>query len=203
MCAYIPAINLPLPFEETGAEKPVPCLTLTQPWATLVAVGAKRIETRSWGRSHRGDILIHAAKGFPTWAKEMCSTEPFEQVLAEHGYTHWNQLPRSVILAKATVTDIRPTNGGILPARTSQEFAFGDYGPNRYLWDLADVCRLLEPVPCAGARLLWKPPAEKLLEVEAAIAATRDPEHVYRHQKFESFVRYLHQQNAQKDIMTL
>ena len=23
-------------------------LTLTQPWATLVAIGAKRIETRSW-----------------------------------------------------------------------------------------------------------------------------------------------------------
>ena len=26
-------------------------LTLTQPWATLVAIGAKRIETRSWAKS--------------------------------------------------------------------------------------------------------------------------------------------------------
>ena len=39
-------------------------LTLTQPWATLIAVGAKRIETRSWGTSYRGRIAIHAAKGF-------------------------------------------------------------------------------------------------------------------------------------------
>lgn len=31
-------------------------LTLTQPWATLVAIQAKRIETRSWGTDYRGWI---------------------------------------------------------------------------------------------------------------------------------------------------
>ena len=36
-------------------------LTLTQPYATLVAIGAKQIETRSWYSSVRDDILIHAA----------------------------------------------------------------------------------------------------------------------------------------------
>ncbi len=39
-------------------------LTLTQPWASLVAVGAKRIETRSWETNYRGTIAIHAAKGW-------------------------------------------------------------------------------------------------------------------------------------------
>jgi hypothetical protein len=29
-------------------------LTLHQPWATLVALGAKQIETRSWPTRHRG-----------------------------------------------------------------------------------------------------------------------------------------------------
>ena len=28
-------------------------LTLTQPWATLVAIGAKRIETRIWRTDYR------------------------------------------------------------------------------------------------------------------------------------------------------
>lgn len=37
-------------------------LSLTQPWASLVAVGAKRIETRSWRTSYRGPLAIHAAK---------------------------------------------------------------------------------------------------------------------------------------------
>ena len=38
-------------------------ITLTQPWATLVAIGAKRIETRSWATKYRGPLLIHAAAG--------------------------------------------------------------------------------------------------------------------------------------------
>ncbi len=36
-------------------------LTLWQPWATLVAIGAKRVETRSWSTSYRGPLAIHAA----------------------------------------------------------------------------------------------------------------------------------------------
>lgn len=37
-------------------------ITLWQPWATLIALGAKTIETRSWSTSHRGPIAIHAAQ---------------------------------------------------------------------------------------------------------------------------------------------
>jgi len=39
-------------------------LTLTQPWATLVILGVKRIETRGWATPYRGRIAIHAAKGW-------------------------------------------------------------------------------------------------------------------------------------------
>ena len=40
-------------------------LTLWQPWASLIAVGAKTIETRSWSTAYRGPLLIHAAKRRP------------------------------------------------------------------------------------------------------------------------------------------
>jgi hypothetical protein len=36
-------------------------LTLWQPWASLLACGAKKYETRSWATSYRGLIAIHAA----------------------------------------------------------------------------------------------------------------------------------------------
>lgn len=36
-------------------------ITLRQPWATLVALGLKRYETRSWDTDYRGDLVIHAA----------------------------------------------------------------------------------------------------------------------------------------------
>lgn len=37
-------------------------ITLHQPWASLIALGLKKYETRSWGTDYRGKLLIHAAK---------------------------------------------------------------------------------------------------------------------------------------------
>jgi hypothetical protein len=37
-------------------------LTLAQPWATLVAIGAKKIETRSWPTNYRGPLAIQFAR---------------------------------------------------------------------------------------------------------------------------------------------
>ena len=35
-------------------------VTLYQPYASLVAIGAKKFETRSWKTSYRGPLAIHA-----------------------------------------------------------------------------------------------------------------------------------------------
>jgi hypothetical protein len=35
-------------------------LTLTQPWATMVALGVKRIETRAWSTRYRGALGLFA-----------------------------------------------------------------------------------------------------------------------------------------------
>lgn len=37
-------------------------LTLHQPWASLVALGVKTIETRSWSTTYRGPLVIHAGQ---------------------------------------------------------------------------------------------------------------------------------------------
>lgn len=63
-------------------------LTLHQPWATLVAAGAKTIETRFWkpnGVLLGERIAIHAAKAFPNYGKEACVVEPFRSVLTAKG----------------------------------------------------------------------------------------------------------------------
>lgn len=63
-------------------------ITLTQPWATLIAVGAKKIETRSWSTSYRGPLAIHAAKGLgPVGGEEglldLIMAEPFKSALGD------------------------------------------------------------------------------------------------------------------------
>ena len=40
-------------------------LTIRQPWAQLIAVGAKTIETRPFSTKYRGPLAIHAGKAWP------------------------------------------------------------------------------------------------------------------------------------------
>lgn len=60
-------------------------LTVWQPWASLVALGVKTIETRSWSTSYRGPLAIHAAKRRPKMAEAM--------LLEEAGLTRLVDLP--------------------------------------------------------------------------------------------------------------
>jgi activating signal cointegrator 1 len=71
-------------------------LTLTQPYAALVALGAKTFETRDWGTRYRGTLLIHAGKGLgPVRGKagliELCLSEPFRGVLLAAGLLRFGQ----------------------------------------------------------------------------------------------------------------
>jgi hypothetical protein len=70
-------------------------ITIIQPWATLLAIGEKKFETRSWGTKYRGELAIHASKKTD---KVICRYEPFHSILAKHGYTAAN-LPTGVLLA--------------------------------------------------------------------------------------------------------
>ncbi|MEI8165020.1 MAG: ASCH domain-containing protein [Chloroflexales bacterium] len=164
-------------------------LTLTQPYATLVAIGAKHIETRSWSTAYRGLVAIHAGQGLgPVGGllglQALCADEPFTTVL-EKCVVHpqsphardWRptDLPYGAIVAVARLVDCRKTQllegvtvfeGGHEWRLTDQERAFGDCTLGRFAWLLADVQRLAEPVPCRGALGLWTVP-------EAAEAAVR------------------------------
>jgi hypothetical protein len=39
-------------------------ITIHQPWAQLLVTGEKLYETRSWHTSHRGQLVVHAARKF-------------------------------------------------------------------------------------------------------------------------------------------
>lgn len=150
-------------------------LTLTQPWATLVALGAKHVETRSWETLYRGPLAIHAAKGFPRDCKELCRDDPFFTKLIVAGYEmggrndssdepdDWpevdvDRLPRGMVVATCHLVDCRritPMRLDIPVPDASEEFAFGDYTPGRFAWVLGDIIRLPEPIPAKGALGLW------------------------------------------------
>lgn len=143
-------------------------LTLTQPWATLVAIGAKRIETRSWGTSYRGPLAIHAAKGFPKWARDF-TAEPvcYEAVKKSGPYSMmYAAYPTGTVLATCRLVAVKlivdsrtalgPWDAARMLPPSEPEFSFGDYEPGRYAWILEDVRQFPEPIPAKGALGLWE-----------------------------------------------
>jgi hypothetical protein len=148
---------------------------MTQPWASLVAIGENSIETRSWGTQHRGPLVIHAAKGFPRDARELCVASPYRQVLARHGYPDASTLPLGAIIAvgeladvmKFTRTSLREVRAraraGELPPH---EADFGDFSAGRYGWVLEKVRALPQPIPVRGMLGLWEVPREIEREID-------------------------------------
>jgi activating signal cointegrator 1 len=139
-------------------------ISLTQPWASLVALNAKRIETRSWSTRYRGTIAIQAAKGFPDWAKELCLTEPFRKYVP-----NFKALPLGAIVAVANLVHIVETEYCHEVERGSEEEAFGDYTPGRYAWKLQDIFALPEVIPCRGALSVWEVPTEVMTKINEQI----------------------------------
>lgn len=107
-------------------------ISLWQPWASLVAFGEKKIETRSWSTLYRGALAIHATKGMPHEAWELCNQEPFKTTLLNHnaitvrGYApnemlDATELPLGAIVAVCYLTAVHR-----IPSAT-QHFARFDF----------------------------------------------------------------------------
>jgi len=132
-------------------------LTLTQPWASLVAISAKKIETRSWSTTYRGPLAIHAAKGWTREDRELIFEEPFQEYLRLAGFRSPADFPLGAVLAIVDLVGCDLIRYAIPP---EPERSFGNYEVGRSAWKMANLRRLLVPVPAKGALGLWEWKAE-------------------------------------------
>lgn len=150
----------------------IKAITVYDPWASLIALGEKKIETRGWYTKYRGPIAIHAGKKY---AGDISFQEPFFTALAPQ-HSRLGDAPGKVgisyhlgcILAICNLVDCinidsigkldgmpvwaHLENGQMIEGN---ELAFGDYTPGRYAWILEDVRRLAEPIPVRGRQRIW------------------------------------------------
>lgn len=129
-------------------------ITLHQPWASLVAVEAKRYETRSWRTNYSGPIAIHAAKMDP--GKAIVLVVPNEdrgQFVddAERWLGPLRDLPLGAVLATAHLWGCWRTEQ-LLPSPL--EAQFGNFAPGRFAWKFTGI-EEIEPVPARGYQGLW------------------------------------------------
>src|SRR5712692_8113117 len=114
------------------------CLSLIQPWATLILAGTKEYETRGWSTNYRGLLAIHASRTIPLGIQHLCAEEPFCSALRAAGYESAVELPRGLILGTVQLIAVLPTDRLDLSQLSATEIAFGDFGPGRFAWKLAD-----------------------------------------------------------------
>jgi hypothetical protein len=167
----------------------VKALTIIQPFAWLIAVGAKRVENRTWPAPPRfhGPLLIHAGKADELGVSPELLALP--ALPGRAGATLGDQLSiarmsgelvRGAIVAVAervvscqgtecprcdgdgwvaTHTLSGPERDGCPVACNGKPDPFA-FGP--YCWWLEGVRELARPVPCRGYQLLWTPGPETL-----------------------------------------
>ncbi len=131
----------------------IKALTLWQPWATLIALGTKTIETRGWSTLYRGPLVIHAAK---RQIQPGDITTPIYEALEKHGLSA-GELPLGAIVCLCRLTDVQPTEvlKPRLEALDPGQLRFGNYAPGRYGWLLELVRAADVPVLAQGAQGLW------------------------------------------------
>ena len=150
-------------------------ITIHQSWATLIALGEKRFETRGWATKYRGPIAIHASKKDPRLMMRSLphdiSTNAFDRLYTKLGVKSGAlaRLATGSVIATANLTEcykvhIDHSGDAVLMVGNvpkvwigegSNEYEFGWYEEGRYAWELTNVKLLDKPIPAKGQQGLW------------------------------------------------
>lgn len=142
-------------------------ISLWQPWASAIALGLKRVETRSWPTKHRGPIAIHAARtkeGVRKGASEAV-VRAFVHELGMRSADFYDRrelealLPFGAIVAVAELVECQEATAEVIAAerrRRPLEVAMGDWWPGRWLWRLDSIEPIDPPVPALGRQGLFE-----------------------------------------------
>ena len=116
-------------------------ITLHQPYATLIAVGIKTIETRSWF-CRPGELAIHAAK------RIMGDDGLHIANVASRVHSFAMCYPRGAVLATCRIDECIPTD--VARDLYPEQIPWGNFDNGRWAWIIKDVKQLNPQVPCRG-----------------------------------------------------
>lgn len=144
-------------------------LTIRQPYASLVVMGLKTLETRPLLTNYRGPVLIHAAASKYSHIEAAGIIQKHD---VKHILTPWmnkiQALPVGCIIgsvdlsdclgiqvAKDTLKNAWFNKGDISMRDAEQELAFGDYINNKYAYVLKNPRNFINHIPAKGQLGFW------------------------------------------------
>jgi activating signal cointegrator 1 len=132
-------------------------LTISEPYASMIANLEKFVENRFWSTPYRGLLADHAGKGTQYLTKEELKKYPTGCIVAVTTLSACV----SYQLVKRKASD-RKTANEIIPGtrKTWRQVYDHPHTEGPQCWIVENVVKLPEPIPCKGAQGLWELPPE-------------------------------------------
>lgn len=136
----------------------IKAISLHQPWASLIPMGLKKYETRSWSTSYTGPLLICAAKKTSTYQEltHCYFLTKYQQLLTDtDNYVDWDDLPRGCVIALVDLTDCIRMTQTFINQQPQTELDTGDWRVGRFAWKLDNIRRIVPAIPITGKQGLF------------------------------------------------
>ncbi|MFN6572358.1 ASCH domain-containing protein [Dendronalium sp. ChiSLP03b] len=133
-------------------------ISLWQPWASLIAMGLKQYETRSWRTNYQGPLLICSAqRNYPEQQQIYADIfYKYQQVFAESdNWLMWDELPRGYAIALVELAGCIKMDEAFIQARSQLEIDCGEWSVGRYAWRLENVRKTIVPIKVRGRQGLF------------------------------------------------
>ena len=134
-------------------------ITICEPYATLIRMGPKRVENRTWETKYRGPLIIHAGKS-KAW---LDSYEPVP-----------NMVFGAVVAICELAACVHKDSLDKFAARDREKWGWlpnHEHALGPWCWVLTDVHRFLTPVPWPGRQGLWNIDSSVLKDQELVMVA--------------------------------
>lgn len=119
-------------------------LTIKQPWASLIMLGYKKFEFRTWKTNYRGELLIHAGK------------ETDKEALRRLDKYIPKELPTGKIIGKVKIVDCQEVDSQLrckLIRENPDIYKNTEIGI--YAWKIEDVVSVENPIEINGKLGFW------------------------------------------------
>ncbi|WP_211293112.1 ASCH domain-containing protein [Brunnivagina elsteri] len=126
-------------------------ISLWQPWASLIPLGLKKFETRSWKTSYRGKLLICSTANNPKHYQEYLKIKDKLQLPA------WDEVnfPHGRAIALCDLVDCTEMTPEFIEQQSQTEINSGDWQVGRYAWKLENIQPITEQFAVKGKQGLF------------------------------------------------
>ncbi len=165
------SLRSPLEESSTSTASSLKAISLWQPWASLIPLGLKHYETRSWKTKYRGKLLICS-----TAKSTNAQYQQYLKICNEVELPTWDEtnFPHGQAHALCELVDCIEMTPEFIAQQSQTEILCGDWQVGRYAWKLENIQPITEPFAVKGKQGLFNIPLTTILLISPSTRVSND-----------------------------